>query len=249
MEIHVRAGATFESLEQHWGGNDIALGSSEESHTGKVFSAYSYHADELLEPVAAARRIYSLQVLLNGAIRVCQGRMETVPIIFTDFNGEAGTYAVDAHDLEEEPFSRQAFIDEDLSGFRDPKRHCASLLIYLSKQDEIIRTILLLAGLISTLTSMSRIHSWNSLYKIYETVKFGCGQRKWGMVEFCDTGKINDFTAACNNVSILGINSRHGLKKGTPPTRVISDFGEACGLVLQLAHNFCWKYVRVLKPV
>lgn len=247
-EIHVSAGADFDSFAHQLGGNDIFLSSTEESNTGRLLSAFSYHADQTVDPTAAATRIYSLEVILNGAIRVANGDLKSVPIRFLEFDDGFSRFKVDARALDENPFSNAPFIDQDLTNFRNPTRHGVSHLIFLAKKSEVIRTILLLAGLIGIHETILRIHSWNCLFRIFETIESECGKDKlnWDLSKFGSTSEISKFKAACNNMCVLGIYSRHGLVSLKPrpkPITAITDLETASKVILSFAREFLRKYI------
>lgn len=242
-EISVDAGSYFESMAQSFGGNDLGFSSLDESHTGKVFLAYSYHADQLPDPGLAGRRIFSLQLLMNGALRVEVGNLSLRPMEFTEFHDGRSVHKVDPSSIEENPFSNVPFIDQDLSGFRNPKRDGTSHLIFLAKTDEVIRTVLFLAGMIATYTPLLRILSWSTLFKILDTLKHGCRLHGWDVADLGSEDDVERFTAACNNASILGLEARHGLSGRQPPTRIMRDFDEAAVLILTMARKYVEKFV------
>lgn len=239
----VHAGSYFESLAQQFGGSDLEFGSSDDDHTGKVFTAFSHHADDLEDAELAGRRIYSLQVLANGALRIANGNLGMVPLGFFEFNDGRSRHQIRALELEEYPFSSAKFIDQDQTLFRNPKRDLSSYLLYLAKSDNVIRVLLLLAGTMGTHETLLRIHSWASLYKMLDTLKYGCQQQGWEVTEFASKANIERFTAACNNESILGIEARHGLNSAKPPTRVMKDLEEAAEFLLGMARNYALKFI------
>ena len=239
-EIRVVAGAGFTSLCQAFGGNDIRLGEN-----GPLeFSAWSPHADELEDPAAAATRIHSLQVFLNGALRINAVSHHIHPIIFREFHADGRRHRVAAEILEEYPFSTNADIDADLTGFRDPTRHLSSNLLFHAKNHEPIRVILAITGLISTRSTTGRIFSWNALYKLLDTVKHYSNEFGWGMDEFANKTAIKSFTGACNNMSVIGLNARHGVTKGGIPKKCVATFDEASAIIIPMASSFCGKYLN-----
>ena len=83
-EIAVLAGSYYTDLTQSFSGNDIAL-AYDNDYMGMQSFAFSYHIDELDDPADVGRRLYSLQLLLNGALRLSSGKATEWPIVFTDF--------------------------------------------------------------------------------------------------------------------------------------------------------------------
>jgi len=245
-EVIVYAGSYYESLAQNMGGNDINLGCEHDDHTGYIFLAYSYHIDELDDKELVAKRLYSLQLILNGALRINEKRDIAVPIKFDKFalckNGVS--HSVYADTLDEFPFSNNLEIDKHNSHFQDPGRSYISFFIFNSKKFEAVRTLLFQAGLISINTLEEKILTWGTLYKMLDTIKFYSKEINVNPYDFAEKNQIEAFTAACNNMAILGVNSRHAVPNNTPPKKVITDVSEACDLLLSMANKFLKKYIH-----
>lgn len=76
-------------------------------------------------------------------------------------------------------------------------------------------------------------------------MSYGCKEADIDINTLIPKTKIKAFTATCNNMSILGLNSRHGLKDyGSPPKNVINDLEEAVFTVLCLSKNFVIEYIK-----
>jgi hypothetical protein len=248
-EIAVRAGSYFPYLTQNFLGNDIDL-SYEDDHMGMQFFAYSRHIDELDEPLHVAQRLYSLQLILNGALRLCWGNTQNYPVYFTEFAlcESGGRHSVYAHTIEENPFSTDPAIDENLPDWNSPKKKYSSYLVNLSKHDPELRGLLFLVGLISSNSPIESILTWGTLYKILDSVKHYSQSNNFRLESFADQGRIEEFKAACNNMSILGLYARHGAASNKPPKKVITDLSEATNLIVSLASNFCDAYVKARYP-
>lgn len=243
-EISVNAGSYYPDLTQNFYGNDIDLG-FENDHIGMQFFAYSRHVDELDDLRHVARRLYSLQLILNGALRVSWRNAHTTPVSFVDFalcdSGER--YSVYAETIEELPFSTNPAIDSSLSEWNNPKKRLASYLVNLSKFDADLRGILFLVGLISSNSTIESILTWGTLYKILDSIKHYSKINELQINTFADMARIKEFTAACNNMSVLGLYARHGADGNKIPKKVITDLSEAIDLIISLVSNFCKAYV------
>ena len=248
-EIAVDAGPYYPDLTQNFRGNDIDL-SYEDDHMGMQFFAYSRHIDELDDPSHVAQRLYSLQLILNGALRVSKMNTHAIPIGFRDFSccDSGGRYTVYAETIEEFPFSTNPAIDSGLLGWNNPKTGFASYLVYLAKSDADLRSLLFLAGLITSGSAIECILTWGTLYKILDSVRHYSKSNGLEIENFADMSRINEFTAACNNMSILGLYSRHGAAANKLPKKVITDLSEAIGLIISLASKFCRAYVNSKYP-
>lgn len=247
-EIAVSAGSYYPDLTQNFPGNDIIL-SYEDDHLGMQFFAYSCHVDELDDPVHVAQRLYSLQLLLNGALRLNWGSIHAVPVHFSEFAriDGGGRISVYARAIEEYPFSRNPEIDH-FPEWNNPKNRYPSRLLNVSKADSDLRGLLFLVGLVSKNSPTECILTWGTLYKILDTVRHHSKALQLPLDQLADKQKINAFTAACNNMSILGVYARHGAAGNDPPTRVITDLDEAIDLVISMATKFCHAYVNAKHP-
>ncbi|RZU99720.1 hypothetical protein [Spiribacter vilamensis] len=249
-EITVSSGSYFPHLAQNFPGDDISLSDEDEEEQGIAFYAYSRHVDELDTPAGAAQRIYSLQLLLNGALRLEWEGVHTHSVRFNTFGriGSGEINSVYARSIEENPFSESSVIDEGLGYCKNPKVKFSAHLLYLAKTDEDLRTLLFLVGLVSTESPIESILTWNTLYRIVDTVKNNAKYLNCSLEEFADKNKIKAFKAACNNMSIIGLNARHGAANNEPPPQVITDLDEAINLIIPMATKFCQFYVQARHP-
>ena len=248
-EISVSAGPYFPSLTQDFFGNDLDF-SYENEHLGMQFFAYSRHIDELDDAKHVARRLFSLQLLLNGALRAAWQDAAYCPITFTEFvlcDG-GGFESVYADVIEDLPFSQNPEIDIINSARENIKNSYPAYLLYLAKKDECLRSILFLLGLISTNSTTEKILTWGTLYKILDSVKHYSKDIEQSIDNFADTAQISNFTAACNNMSILGLYARHGASGNKPPKNVITDISVAIDLIVKMAAKFCRQYVKIKYP-
>jgi len=246
-EISVSAGSNYSSLADSFCGNDISL-CYENDYLGIQFFAHSYHIDEIDDPIHVAQRLYSLELLLNGALRATSWkRINTIPIQFTGFAlCEVGCrYSIYAEDIEENPFSQNPELDKDHSVYDNPRKNYSSYLFNLAKIDPNLRGILFLLGLISTNSTIEKILTWGTLYKIFDSVKYHSKKIGIPIDKLVDVSKLESFKAACNNMSILGLYARHGVTANPPPTKVIIDISEAINLISTMAANFCKRYVQI----
>lgn len=242
-EIAVSAGSYYPDLTYKFPGNDIHL-CYENDHLGMQFFAYSYHVDEIDDPAHVAQRLYSLQLLLNGALRLDWGDINAMPVRFSEFvrTGGGERNAVYAKVIEENPFSSDPEID-NFPKWNDPKSIYSSRLLNLSKSDGDLRGLMFLVGLISKNSPIESILTWGTLYKILDTVKHHSKNLKLPLNQMTDMQRVNEFTAACNNMSVLGIYARHGAAGNKPPTKVIADLDDAVDLIVSMAEKFCRAYI------
>ena len=241
--IELRTGNYMDELSRRFGSRDISLNCSDDPETGHVSWALSYHLNGLMELREVIARAFSLQVFLNGSLRVAAQQAKGVPITFTELVNTNSTqrHRLDNADFEEYPFSKEPWIDDDPCVFKNPERHPASSLLYWSKKLEPVRIMLIHAGLLSFHDTQSRILAWSTLYKIRDTI-----------IHFCKTKEDKDavrktlktFDAACNNISVLGIYARHG-ENGTnaDPQKYGMTIEEASSLVLELANLKCLELI------
>ncbi|MEH2039627.1 hypothetical protein [Nostoc sp.] len=162
-EIKIHAGSSYMDLATSLGGNDLSLSFEHEDHTGLQFFAYSYHIDNLQDEKAIATRLFSLEAILNGAFRVA---CKNIPrrISFVSFAPVSGGHSrnVFAETFEEYPFRNNPDIDV-FTELNRPEKHLVSHWIYLSKQLEAIRILLIYVGMISTANSNDKILTWSTL--------------------------------------------------------------------------------------
>lgn len=242
-EFSISAGSYYQSLADSFRGNDIRL-AYEDDCQGLHFFGYSSHIEGLTDTDHISQRLYSLQVLLNGALRAATGSIETVAISFNEFYRceGGGSYSIYADAIEECPFDLDPAIDDELPPWNKPDSNLPALLLNRAKTDSALRSVLFLAGLISTNSATENILTWSTLYKILDSVKHYAREYSLPYESFADQQRVNQFTAACNNMSILGVNARHGASGNTPPQRVITDLQEAIGLMLEMLNRFVVAY-------
>ena len=248
-EIEVTAGSYYPSLSDHFRGDDISL-CHEDDEMGLQFFAYSRHVDGLNGADLVASRLFSLQLLLNGALRTEWNDFNTLPVEFTRF-AEAtggGTFPVFAARIEEYPFNQGSEGDPLPNGIDNPKGRRSSYLLYLSKKDKAIRDLLFLIGLVSKNSSVEQILAWATLYRILDSVKHHSKSMKVDYKKYASEKSVKRFTAACNNMSILGLNARHGAAGNSPPTDVMTDLSEAEKLIISMSSDFMKEYVDTKYP-
>ena len=241
--IELRTGNYMDELSRRFGSRDISLNCSDDPETGHVSWALSYHLNGLMELREVIARAFSLQVFLNGSLRVAAQQAKGVPITFTELVNTHSTqrHRLDNADFEEYPFSKEPWIDEDLSVFNDPERHPASSLLYWSKKLEPVRIMLIHAGLLSFHDTQSRILAWSSLYKIRDTILHLC---KTPQEEKAMRKRLKNFDAVCNNISVLGIYARHGENgSNADPKKYQMTIQEASSFVLELANQKCLELI------
>ena len=241
-EIYVSAGSYFPDFSNHFPGNDIFFWYENEDHCGMRFSASSPHVDELNDSQAISARLFSLSLLVNGALRLERGRCIPYPIEFTGCEG-LGYSAFPP--FEDYPFTADSRDAPMPDGAADPRQRLSSHLLFLSKKDDSLRGLLFLVGLLSRNSSLERILSWNTLYRIKDTVSTLCRECGFALDNYVNTNELERFTAACNNMSVMGIFARHGQTANKPPTRIMTDLDEAEALIVGMASRFIRNYLRV----
>jgi len=241
----------YEHLTQRFKNNDIILNHGHD-HLEQLYGVvYSKHIEALQSEQDIAKRLFSLQILLTGARFVELAQETHRRIKFDGFEIENhkslanGFYKVYADSIEEYPFNGK---EED--NITNPNLYLPcdldSMLFSLSKIDHIVRSLLFQAGMIRTYQSFEKILTWNTLYKIVDTVKYGCKQIDIDINTLVDSTDLNRFTSACNNALVLGINARHGLdpKNKQPKKEPITNIDEAVNLILCLAKMFVIQYIN-----
>ena len=130
--IELRMENYMGDLSRRFGSRDISLNCSDDPETGHVSWALSYHLNGLMELREVIARAFSLQVFLNGSLRVAAQQVEGISIKFTGLVNTDSTHRhrLDNAEFEEYPFSKEPWIDEDPCVFNDPERHPASSLLY-----------------------------------------------------------------------------------------------------------------------
>lgn len=243
-EIGVSAGNYYPSLTREFWGNDIGL-AYEDDHLGLQFYAFSYHIDELDDPEKVAYRLFSLQLLLNGSLRIALNENFLAPIKFTHFapcNG-GRQFSVYASNIENNPFSLNPLIDLGQHPSIPAKGKFSSYILNICKKDEVLRSLVFHVGLISLNNPFEQIMTWGTLYKIYDSVKHHSRRNGYDFSSLADESRLKDFTAACNSSLLLGVYARHGDMGWDEPSSAITDIDKATALIIDLAHNFCTKYI------
>lgn len=242
-EIIVYSGSYYPALSHTFISPDINL--AYESDMGSQFSAYSCHIDELDEPMAVSKRLYSLELLLNGALYIASSKLYESPIKFDHFYKiEGGSFNPTWTDsIEEYPFSINLQTNMSCLDYRRLQSCFPSYLVYLSRYSDELRTILFLCGMISRRTPLENILTWSTLYKIMDTVKYYSKQINIEIKNIVDITELEKFKATCNNMSILGLNARHGVSGNKPPTNVMTDINEAITLILKMTNLFVQEFI------
>jgi hypothetical protein len=239
-EIVVRSGSYYPALCHSFGRNDFGFACDDER--GMLFFAYSYHIDDLDDPAEVGRRLFSLELLLNGALRIESQSANIFPTTFPEFAAADGgvTHIVDPSSFDEYPFNSDPAIDRDVVYIGN---RLAAKLINLAKRDDAIRTLLFLFGMVRLNSPFEKMVSWGTLYRILDTVKYYAKEGKLACAKL-DDKRVKEFTAAVNSMSILGLNARHGVSGNAPPKHVINDLNSACILMLEIATEFLEKYTK-----
>ena len=235
--IHANGGSNYESLADKLGGNDIALAYKDDC-CGIHFFAFSHHIDNLTDIALISNRIFSLEIILNGARRLSSYFDDLYPIRFTGFTDGNQSHEVSPFSFEDTPFRSDLWIDQQATGSKDPKRHQVSQLIQLAKSDDIIKALIIDAGFIRTVDLRDRIMSWNLLYKMIDTIKAGCKRDQINFKDLTSGSDLGRFTASCNNMAVIGHNARHGIKPTKAPTKILTDFEDASLIVFDICSKF-----------
>jgi hypothetical protein len=229
---------------QRWKSKDLIISWDIDHLEQYIFSGYSPHIELLTDPKKISQRVLSLFLLYNGSGYIRRLNLNS-KVRATAIYGKEFHEKVWASEIEEYPFEHnEDFYEKDCFKYEDTPLD--TVLFELAKIDQVVRTILFLAGLITPTNSFEdSILSWGTLYKIYDTVDYGCKESVININSLIPKAKLKAFTATCNNMSILGLNSRHGLKKyGSPPTNIITELEEAVYIILCLSKNFLTEYIK-----
>jgi hypothetical protein len=246
--IGISAGSNYQSYADSFLSDDILLLHEHDEHTGHVFFAYSPHLEEVITHADAWRRAASLLLLVNGAKNIAARGIRFLPFDVTEVWLEEGEASRGDHGLEIEEFP---FGKGDVAGrvVRNKlKRSFDSRLLHVAKQDSIVRSALFFGGLITGSSAKERILAWGTLYKLMEAGKALAKTITSPYEKYVDDAALEQFTAACNNMSILGLDARHGPSSKTPPKRVLTDFDEAVGLILGFLSAVSQDYLASAHP-
>jgi len=244
IEIILSDASFLLSETQRWKSKDLILSWDTNHLEQYIYSAYSPHIENLSDVKYIMKRVMSLMLLYNGAGYITSLNLNS-KVIATAIDGKGFSEKLWASEIEEYPFEyNEDFYDK--SCFKYTNTSLDSVLFDLTKIDKTIRVLLFLAGLISRPNTFEEsILNWGTLYKIYDTVNHGCKETDIDINTLIPKTKIKALTATCNNMSVLGLNSRHGLKEyGTPPTNIINNLEEAVFIVLCLSKNFVIEYIE-----
>ena len=112
------------------------------------------------------------------------------------------------------PFSLEAFTSNSATNL-------VSELMNETVENEDLRTLCLVAGLISTRTSIQRKLCWRTLYNLYDNMK--SIDRKKGL-NFPFDSDLTSFTYSCNSRLILVLAARHGLNKKNKISQILKNY-------------------------
>lgn len=255
-KIEILVGNTFSAMENFvysWEPNDDMYFCKEyDFHEQRIYSAYTQHIENIKYESLIIKRLISLNVLINGSIYISQKNIDFF-VKFENYNikenelfesiekDNRGGFYTDS--IEEYPFNKNEEYHLENKNLPQ-KANLECYLFIISKFDFVVRTLLFQAGLISTSTFSEKIGTWNTIYKMIDTIKLGCEEIGVDFNSIIDNTQLKKFTASCNNPTVLGINSRHGGRGRTvPETKHIKDINEAISIVLNFSFNFIKKYV------
>lgn len=247
-EVLLNAGADYMSFADSFYSDDIFLSHEHEENTGYVFTAITPHLDGLPTRQRAYQRASSLMLLLDGARRLNAGRFRFPAFTVASVEPLSGRieYGGDVPEIEEYPFMDPSIaLPTSHAGY---ERLFASRLISVSKVDEDVRSTLFFAGMLSIDTPKERILSWATLYRMVDASRFIAKRLGLKYEEFVDERRLNQFTAACNNMAVLGLEARHGPSANPPPKNVMTSFDEATELVLGFTSNVLLRHLDVCHP-
>ena len=241
-KVDLNAGSYYPDLASSLDGDDLGLGYENESETGMSFHAFSNHLDTLEAPASVSDRLLSLELLLNGALRLVYGAeiYFSHPVRFGDFWNLDTTQRYRRNSMlpEESPFENAV---QSVAGGGTPA-HPVAQLIALSRDDVGLRTLMFHAGLLSWPGHEGQLFAWGSLYKVFDTVRTLANERGLDPYKHVESAKINAFTGACNKMSVLGLSARHGLAVADPKAM------KAATPTLEEATHNVMAMARVLLP-
>jgi len=222
---------------------------SHDLHEQRIFSAYSLHIEELRTQKSIVTRIKSLNILLNGALNITYN-YSIRRINFKNYRARNISISdsinlFTSELLEEFPFNG---TEEQYQKNPNLARNDSfeSYLFSIAKADFIVRTLLFQAGIINTYSINEKILTWNTLYKIVDTVTMGCKEINISINDLIYKKDLKNFTQSCNNPFILGINARHGKgDKNQIISTPLTDINRAIELILCLAKQFLNQYLEI----
>jgi hypothetical protein len=233
-EFEIRGGNYFCDLTYQMRSNDVSFAYEDDDTTGLLFLGYSAHLDPLTDFDSAIRRLYSIELLVNGALRLGLNTPLPQPLRFhrlIDLEKKCSANVTLVASIEESPFAdsiEEVFTSEQM------RSHWPSRILHASKTDLTARSLAFLSGMISTSSSLECIATWSTLYKMRDTIRTGCDELSVEPEKLCDIKQVEAFTAACNNENVLGLAARHGKTSSGKPKKTISDLNEAITLMVAL---------------
>ena len=254
IEIHVTSNCSgLEHFIRDWNANeDIYFCSEWNQNDQEEYSAYSKHIENLKIESNLTKRIISLNLLVNGAIFIStktnsfsidfiKYHIKDVKLRHSITSDLYGSFYTNI--IEEYPFEKNEEFYLENKGLPDTGNFDC-LLFGISKFDFVIRVLLFQAGLISVNNFNEKVATWNTLYKMIDTMRFGCRESGLNFDNIVDKSSLEKFTASCNSPMVLGINSRHGGQGNEiPESKHIKDIDEAISLILSFAYSFTKEYV------
>ena len=249
IEIIVGDHVYLESMTQSWKSYDLIFTCEYDHLEQIIFSAYSPHIEKLKTKKDLNRRLVSLNILVNGALFVSSAK--TIPrISFNNYHVENRSLDIETNGMslwsdviDEYPFEHSEEHYKQSPNIKLPA-DLDSVLFSIAKLDFIIRTLLFQAGVIFNNSVTDKILTWNTLYKMVDTIRHGCKEIDKNIEDLIESKDLERFTSACNNPTVLGVYARHG-GSAKEPKRIqpITNLDEAIELILCLANRFAKIYI------
>ena len=220
IEITIRNSVSYlSSLTSSWNSKDLLFTLDTDYYERPIISAYSHHIESIRVEKDLIKRIISLNVLVNGALFIANAtyipRIEFINYYIENktINDkiQKNSFGFWSDTIEEYPFNNDEsyYIIQENRNLSE-KDSLGSMLFSISKFDSIIRNLLFQAGLIFNNGINDKILTWNTLYKMVDTIKAGCKDINLDYKTLIDESSLEKFTASCNNPTVIGIFSRHG---------------------------------------
>ena len=248
-------GSYIKSLLSSFNSKDLYFNLEYDDYEQVILQGFSPHIEKITSERFLIKRIISLNILLNGALFIASlNSNQKVKFESYETKNDIGInkdnyYGFWTDTIEEYPFENNE--EYYLANKNLPLEADLDVMLFgIAKFDYIIRTLLFQAGFIYNNGIHDKILTWNTLYKMVDTIKFGCKEEDIDFEEMIDKNSLNRFTAACNNPTILGIYSRHGGKgKEIKKFQSLEDIEQAISLILCFAKNFATLYVTKKKYI
>lgn len=245
-KIEILDNSTIDDLINFNIRNCLKIYSEHHDNSGYKYYAYSPHIECLDNKMEISRRVFSLQLLLNGSHSVICKNIIKNPISFSRIISveNFSNFYIDSEKIENFPFAPNFEEIDPLVDINESSTDQIFGLISYSAKYEVVRFILFNAGLFSTNTSKEKILTWISMYKILDLVKHYSKEIGKNYLEYSTKSKITEFTKSCNNLSSIGIYARHG----TPGKS--SSIDQEKGIlvhsenILSMANLFLFDYVK-----